>query len=1066
MKKRLKRAPKRTTQQSKTRRPSKNSPRGSKPATPTAPIGSPAREVLEAARALYGQAHRLDVQADALHAGIEATHTTAAWLHGQTAGPISQPADLVVADENGRKGKPFPIVGIGASAGGFEAFAEFLRNIPKDSGMAFVLVQHLDPTHKSQLSQLLSRCATIPVKEARREMEVEPGCIYVIPENADMTLVNGRLRLQNRKETGRPPMPIDVFFRSLAEQQQSRAIGVVLSGTGCDGTLGLEAIKGEGGITFAQDDRSSRFHGMPASAIGSGAVDFVLSPAEIAQELGRLSEHPLVGRPPRAAAAATVEATHLETVLDEGQSQISTLFRLLRARTGVDFSLYKQSTLKRRIMRRMILHKKDRLKQYTKFAEGNAAELDALFNDLLINVTSFFRDPQTFALLKRKIFPRIIKAHAGDGPLRFWVCGCSGGEEAYSLAISLVEYFEQTRNHRQAQIFATDISEIGIERARAGIYPPNIQQDVSPERLRRFFTKINGKYQVHKSIRDMCVFARQNVLVDPPFSNLDMVSCRNVLIYFGPLLQRRVIPLFHYSLRNTGFLLLGSSETIGASTEHFAVLDKKHKIYVKKAGYLRPEFAMRHKVPEIQAKEMPRGETAGARENRPVDLQQHLDRLVLREFSPPMVVVNTHLDVIHFRGRTAPYLEHAPGSASLNLFKMIHPDLSVSVRAAVSKAQRQEAPVTHAGIEQRRDGHVFELKIEVVPIRIEALDERFYAIVFRETELPAAPEAGGRDRSSSSAARARRELARMKLDLLATKESMQSIIEEQEGTNEELKSANEEIQSSNEELQSTNEELETAKEELQSTNEELTTLNEELQNRNSELSQVNNDLLNLLASVNLPILMVGNDLTIRRFTPMAERLFSLIPSDVGRRLSDMNRTILLPELDQDMREVIDELKIVEKETQDRDGHWYLLRIRPYRTRENKIDGAVIVLIDIDEIRQALGMVMGMVHQPLLMLGLDLKVRSANEAFLKEFGLKSEDAVGRLVYELKGGEWDLPQLRNLLEELRTRKRQVNDFVVEGHFGEQGFRKLKVSASRFSEEGKGIPLILLAVGEEGG
>ncbi len=1020
-----------------------------------------AQEVLAGAQALYGKAHLLDEEADALHSSIHATHKQASALHTTALGPLPTEGGDIVITDNERAEKPFPVVGIGASAGGYEAFAEFLQHLPEDTGMSFVLVQHLDPKHKSQLSGLLGRSAKIPVLEATDHLEIQPNQLYVIPANSDMTIADGKLRLHPRKDYEGRPMPVDTFFRSLAQQQQGRAIGVVLSGTGCDGTLGIEAIKGEGGITFAQDDRSSKFYGMPGSAIASGAVDFVLPPDEIAQELSRIAKHPLVGHVPKPGPAAA-EAAELERLLRESPNEITTLFRLLRARTGVDFSLYKQSTLKRRVIRRMILHKKETLEQYIKLVETSPGELDALFNDLLINVTSFFRDPQTFRVLKKKVFPRIVKAHGGESPLRFWVCGCSTGEEAYSLAMSLVEYFDQTRTHCVAQIFATDVTDAGIEKARAGIYPPNIQQDVSPERLRHFFTKVNGNFQVHKSIRDMCVFARQNVLVDPPFSNLDMVSCRNVLIYFGPALQHRVVPLFHYALRNTGFLLLGNSETIGPATEHFALVDKKHKIYSKKPGYARPGFEVPQKVPEPELKQV--RVAAAGRENKPLDLQQHIDKVLLREFSPPTVVVNSQMDVVLFRGRTGPYLEHAPGSASLNLFKMVRENLSVSVRAALSKAARQESPVRHAGIEFRRNGQVFELAIEVIPFRIEPLEERFYAVIFQEnaTALSSA-EHGGKLSGGSNASRLRRELARVRLDLLATKESMQSIIEEQEATNEELKSANEEIQSSNEELQSTNEELETAKEELQSTNEELTTLNEELQNRNLELSQANNDLMNLLASVNIPILMVDNELTIRRFTPMAERLFNLIPSDIGRRLTDLNRSITIPELDKIIRQVIDDLTIIERETQDREGRWYLLRIRPYRTRENKIEGAIIVLIDVDELRQALEVTMGMVRQPLLMLSLDLKVRSANRNFCEMFDLAQDQTVGKLIYDLKDNEWDIPQLHTLLEEELPRKKRVTDFVLESNFSRLGFRKLRISASRFIEEGKGMPLILVALEE---
>ncbi|MFO1498195.1 MAG: CheR family methyltransferase [Verrucomicrobiota bacterium] len=1040
--------------------------KSSHPSSPSKENASEAaQQVVASARQLYGTAHELDRQADALHASADAAHQAAHSLH-EAATPLppgGESGAIVVDDKRAGGGEPFPIVGIGASAGGYEAFAEFLRQLPADTGMGFVLILHLDPKHKSQVTELLSRSSRIPVLRASNDMEVKPDHLFVIPENSNMTIIDGKLRLHPRKEHETPPMPIDLFFRSLAQDKQTSAIGVVLSGTGCDGTLGIEAIKGEGGLTFAQDDLSSKFHDMPGSAIASGSVDFILPPTDIASELCRLARHPLVGQV-RTAQASGAEPAELERMLRESPNDINTLFRLLRGRTGVDFTLYKQSTLKRRIIRRMILHKKDSLAQYTRMAESSAVELDALFNDLLINVTSFFRDPNTFKVLRKKVFPRILKTHSDDAPWRFWVCGCSTGEEAYSLAISLIEFLEQTHTHHSAQIFATDVSDLAIEKARAGIYPPNILQDVSPERLRRFFGKVNGSFQVNKSIRDMCVFARQNVLVDPPFSNLDMVSCRNVLIYFGPVLQRKVVPLFHYALRTTGFLLLGNSETIGASTEHFALLDKKHKIYTKKANFLRPGFELPAKAPDLEPPRPYSAVEPTLPSNKPLDIQQQIDRLLLRDFAPPTVVINSQMDVIYFRGRTSLYLEHAPGTASLNLFKMLRENLSVSVRAAISKASRLDAAVKHSGIEFRRNGHVFELTIEVVPFRMEGIDERFFAVLFREGASPvvsAHPE--GKETPTSNVGRLRRELARVKLDLTATKESMQSVIEEQEATNEELKSANEEIQSSNEELQSTNEELETAKEELQSTNEELTTLNEELQNRNTELSQANNDLQNLLASVNIPILMVSSDLTIRRLTPLAERVFDIIPTDIGRRFPDLRRSLLPADLDVSVRRVIDDLAVIEREVQDRDGHWYLMRIRPYRTRENKIEGAVITLMDVDELRKATDVLMGMVHQPLLMLDGELRIRNANPAFLNEFAIDPSRTMGKLFYEISADAWNQPQLRSLLEEVLPRNKFIRDLIVEANFPRTGMRQFRLNATRFFEEGKGIPLILLAFEE---
>ncbi|HZR18590.1 MAG TPA: chemotaxis protein CheB [Verrucomicrobiae bacterium] len=1031
-------------------------------------IKKAAGKSLAEAERLFRKSRQSDGKADQPRRSIGELHLKAGLAKVPVRVPTGEGAELVVEEKDGEQGLPFPIVGIGASAGGFEAFTDFLTALPRETGMAFIFIQHLDPKHKSRLTDLLAHSSKIPVLEAENNLEVVPNHIYVIPEATTMAIEGGLLRLTPRKEHELPPMPIDYFFRSLAKEQRERAIGVVLSGTGSDGTLGLEALKGEGGITFAQDEHTAKYVGMPGSAIASGAVDFVLSPTDIAQELGRIAGHPYLGRvPPLPKDVPTT--TELEKLMHDGAAALSALFNLLRARTGVDFSLYKQSTLRRRIIRRMVLHKIETLQEYVALVQGNAAEIEGLFKDLLINVTSFFRDPLTFQILKRKIFPRILKAHTGQSPLRFWVCGCASGEEAYSLAIVLVEFFEQTSVHRQAQVFATDVSESSIEKARAGVYPENIQQDVSPQRLRRFFKKTNGNYQVDKSIRDMCIFASQNLVVDPPFSNLDLVTCRNVLIYFGPVLQRRIIPLFHYSLLRTGFLVLGNSETIGSSTDYFGLIDKRHKIYLKRPHAARPGFDLGRKSSDPEPKHLPGPVERSSPDPKLMDLHQQVDRILLRDFSPAAVVINSDLEVIHFRGRTGDYLEHAPGNASLNLLKMARERLSLGLRAALTRAMKQYLPVRQPGVELRFNHQVREINLEVIPFRLGLAQERLYLVVFKEPEtLPAAEGAvrPGAASGGKGGATQKREVAKLRHQLIATKESVQSIIEEQEATNEELKSANEEIQSSNEELQSTNEELETAKEELQSTNEELSTLNEELQNRNAELSQLNNDLTNLLASVNVAIIMLGSDLTIRRFTPLAERIFNLIPADAGRRLSDLSRAILIPNLDALVQEVIDNLTPVEREAQDRDGHWYLLRIRPYRTRENKIDGAVILLVDIDEMRRVVDALISATTQPLLILGIDASIRKANEAFCAFFGVKLQELADQNLYEAYEGQWNLPELRKLVEDTAREGRPSGSIELQVTFPRVGLRRLRITSRRFFQESRGMQLLLLGFEELSG
>lgn len=1035
---------------------------------------SAAASASDAAVKLASDAHDLHTKLDQVHRSADELHQAIRQTHGKISdrgGRIGKKDKAALHISRGEaeaemtfgkapSGKPFPIVGIGASAGGFEAFSELLKFLAPDTGMAFVLVQHLDPKHKSQLTELLGRNATLPVFEARDGVEVAPNQVYVIPANARITIVDGRLRVAPRKENELPPMPIDAFFRSLAAEQQDRAVGIVLSGTGTDGTLGIEAIKGEGGITFAQHENSAKYYGMPGSAISSGSVDFILTPESIATELNRIAKHPYLGGAQESPTRKLAHDLKPDQVLKGSEKEMGQLFGLLRARTGVDFALYKHSTLRRRIVRQMILHKIDSLGRYVSHLGKEPKEVDGLFNDLLIYVTSFFRDPPAFQALKKTVFPKLIKAHADDSPIRFWVCGCSTGEEAYSLAISLVEFFEHTRTHRHVQIFASDISDVGITKARAGLYPENIMQDVSPERLRRFFSKTDGMYQVNKSIRDMVVFARQNVIVDPPFSNLDLISCRNVLIYLDALLQRKIMPVFHYALRPHGFLMLGNSETVGASSDLFALVNKKHKIYGKKHSYARPTFPTARKAPTDPAAHN-QSPPPAAPEVRTPDLQAQMDKVLLRDFAPATVLVSADLEVLHFRGRTGDYLEHSPGVASLNLLRMARENLVIDLRAAVTKAIKNDSHVKHTA-HVRRDDHVSDVGLEVIPFRPGPDSDRFFLIVFRELgNSPVDTVRAGKNPAATAATRDAREIIKLRSELGTTRESLQTIIEEQEANNEELKSANEEIQSSNEELQSTNEELETAKEELQSTNEELTTLNEELQTRNAELGQAINDLTNLLASINVAILMLGEDLSIRRYTPMAERLFNLIPSDLGRRLSDLNRSILIPDLDETVANVITNLAPVERDVQDRDGRWYSLRIRPYRTRENKIEGVVIVLVDIDQIKRALDLVLTIVKGPLVTLGADLKVRTANDSFYHTFRMKPEETEGRYIYEAGQGQWNTLDLRKLLEEVLPRNREIRDFSLETTFPEIGPRKLLINAFRFYDEGWGLQMILMAI-----
>jgi two-component system CheB/CheR fusion protein len=825
----------------------------------------------------------------------------------------------------------FPIVGIGASAGGLEAFTEMLQTLPSNTGMAFVFIQHLDPKHVSLLTELLQRQTKMGVLEATNGLKVEPDHVYVIPRNTHMSLVQEVLTLTPRGAAPLPHMPIDPFLRSLATERRSRAIGVILSGNASDGALGMMAIKSAGGITFAQSPESSKHDGMPRSAIAAGCVDFILAPGKIGQELGRLGHHPYIA-PSQPDAEGETPATQ------EGMQRI---LALLWKTTGVDFAQYKPNTIRRRILRRMALRRIDNLDAYVAKLRSDSGELKALYEDILINVTEFFRDPESFEALRKVVFPKLISSRETGAPIRIWIPGCSSGEEVYSIAIALLEFLEEKSHDIGMQIFGTDISEIALEKARNGIYSPSVIQDVGSERIRRFFTKVDTSYQISKRVREMCVFAKQNMVKDPPFSRLDLISCRNVLIYLGPLLQKRLIPIFHYGLKPNGFLLLGSSETVGGFHDLFAQADKKAKVYSKLEVPNRK--ALQFPVLDRDLEKSEQGKPGGTWTE--AEVQREADRIVLGKYAPAGVVVDDELNILQFRGRVSAYLQPFSGMASLNLLKMTGEGLSSELRNSVQKARRDDSPVRREGLHIRGDAGVIELNFEVIPFKPRAGQARRYLILFEETrqERPAPVVQTSKNRASLSTLQ--RENVQLREESLATKRYLQSIVEEHESATEELRSANEEIQSSNEELQSTNEELETAKEELQSTNEELNTVNDELQTRNLQLARAGNDLQNLLSSVNIPIVMLGNDLRIRRFTPVSQRALNLIPSDVGRPVSDINLNLELPRLDRLLAEVIETLTPKVMEVKDLSGRVHSLRLRPYRTEDNKIDGVVMVLVD-------------------------------------------------------------------------------------------------------------------------
>ncbi len=965
--------------------------------------------------------------------------------------------------ENGAKASSglFPIVGIGASAGGLEAFSELLRHLPEKTGMAFVLVQHLDPKHSSVLQEILSRTTKIPVTEVTQGVVVQPDHAYVIPANTNLTLKNGMLQLGSRVLTRGQHMPINDFFRSLAENAGQQAIGVILSGTASDGTEGCRAIKAAGGITFAQDEESAKYDSMPRNAVNAGCIDFILSPKDIARELGGISQHPYVAR-----VVPDVEGS-------EGMvgSDLNALFGLLRESTGVDFTNYKHTTLQRRIRRRMVVHKIDKLKDYLRFIGKKPEELDELYRDLLIHVTGFFREPEAFVALRKHVYPKLFEGRKPDNPIRVWVAGCSTGEEVYSIAITLLEYmWVHSRNISQAataiQIFATDISDTALDRARTGLYTEAAVSEISADRLKRFFIRLDGGFQVNKSIRDMCIFAKQNLVKDPPFSNLDLVSCRNLLIYLGPVLQRRVIPTLHYSLKPGGYLMLGSAENLGGFADHFGLVDKKDKIYQKRrtSARLTTYFANADYLP-IRA-----GDAKQPRElPAPFTVEREVEHLLVNRFVPASIVVNDQLEIVQFHGKTGAYLEPPAGQPSFSLAKMAREGLLVDLRTALNTAKKTNTTVRKQGVRIQSETGTRDVNLEVVPLRGPSAHERFYVVVFQdEARKPGGLEDNGKVGKTVKVARSTaRDTELLKREMSQLREQLRSLIEEHETTTEEFKSAHEEVLSANEELQSTNEELETAKEELQSTNEELTTLNEEMQNRNAELGSANNDLLNLLGHVDIPVVMVSNDLRIRRFTPPAQKLLNLLPGDIGRRLGEIRPNLDVEDLESLAHEAIRHVAPQERQVRTKEGGWQVLHVRPYKTWDNRIEGAVISLQDVDNLKRSLDQtreyadtIVETAREPILVLNASLQVTAANPAFYRAFDVSREETEKRLIYELGNGQWNIPALRELLEEIVPRNSRVDDFEMSHDFPRLGSRDMLLNARRVEMQ-PGHPFILLAI-----
>jgi len=1059
----------------------------------------------------------------------------------------------------------FSIVGIGASAGGLEAFTRLLRHLPLDTGFGFVLVQHLDPGHDSALTQILTRVTSMPVREVTNNLRVEADHVYVIPPNATMVIAKGRLTLQPRPQTGRAQRAVDAFFESLAQDQRERAIGVILSGTASDGTLGLEAIKAEGGITFAQDE-SAKYDAMPRSAVAAGCVDFVLSPEVIAKELARIAKHPYVAgqalipalfpwegereseipgdetwlssgghgttrtRAKQARAKAERGREGRAAVRSGAESGFKKVLLLLRNRAGVDFSLYKSTTIQRRITRRMVLNKQNTLENYANFLQGNGKELDAFWSDALISVTSFFRNPEAFDVLAHQVFPKLLQQRGGE-PFRVWVLGCSTGQEAYSIAMAFVESAETSPRMRKLQVFATELNDTLLDKARHGLYAKSLAQDLSPERLRRFFVEEDGGYRVSKPLREMVVFARQNLIGDPPFSRMDLISCRNLLIYLEPSLQKKALPTFHYALKPEGFLFLGASESIGNFTHLFEPVNKKHKIYFKKAAPtpafhlpVKQERGGRSSAGRFRQVEAPfpmgreKGEgwtgEASDRFRGELNAQREADRVTVNQFAPPGVLINADLQILQFRGPTSAYLEPPTGKASFDVLKMARQGLMLPLRAAINKAKKDNTTARKDYVRVQQNGKTRTVNVKVIPLK--HVRERCFLIVFEDAAsqrktphpdpLPFRRAEGERSKLSGDS----RRISDLETDLAETRDYLQSMQEQHEAANEELQAPNEEVQSANEELQSVNEELETSKEELESANEELTTVNEEMANRNTELIRLNGDLVNLQTSIKLAIVLLGRDLTIRRFSVQAETQFDLRATDVGRPISSVRHNLVFDErghqapavaprrdieepqagwqvkrhegrasdaadvpsdLETLIAQVIATVHEREHEVRDKKGRWYHLRVRPYFTLDNKVDGAVLVLVDITDLKQKEQTIVAAreyaeaiietVREPLLVLDDQLRVESANRSFYRTFRVAPAETIGQRIFDLGNRQWDIPRLQTMLEVVLPQDSTMEDFLVEHTFEQLGPRSMLLNARRMHRE-HGTPLrVLLAI-----
>ena len=969
--------------------------------------------------------------------------------------PVETPATILEAAELAPPALSCPVVGIGASAGGLAAFEAFFSGMPADSdpGMAFVLVQHLAPDHKSVLTDLIQRHTRMKVLEVEDGMQVNANCVYIIAPNRDMALINGKLQLLEPAEPRGRRLPIDFFFRSLAQDQHERAIGIVLSGTGSDGMLGVRAIKGEGGMVMAQTPASCEFNGMPSSAISTGLVDFVMTPVEMPAQIISYTKY-----------AFSVPAMAPRHVRPFPDNALSKVFVLVRNQIGHDFSQYKPSTIHRRIERRMAVHQLDNVDDYVRYLQNNPAETEALFRDLLIGVTNFFRDPDAFAMLEEKIIPSLFEGKQPGAALRVWVPGCSTGEEAYSIAILLQEKMDALRQNYRIQIFGTDIDSQAIAVARTGVYPASIAADVSAQRLARFFLIEPGgqSYRIQKKIRDMLIFSTHDVIRDPPFSKVDLLSCRNVMIYMDLSLQKKLIPMFHYALNPNGILFLGNSEGVGAYENAFSVLDSKAKLYRRRSDFQspsRPEF----RPPTSPTKPFELGDIRALRPVK-LPLRELTERALLEQVAPAAALVNAQGDIFYLHGRTGRYLEPAEGEVSINnILKMAREGLRYELGAALHQALSSKAPVQVPGLRVKLNQEVLGLNLLVrqVPMDPQQGEQApLYLVVLEEVPVPPQPavdvEAAATTDTPGASAQADARIAALRHELQAKEQFLQAVNAQLETSNEQLKSSNEEMQSINEEFQASNEELETSREEMQSINEELATVNTELQAKVAELSRANNDMNNLLAGTDIATVFIDPQLRILRFTPKASQIIHLMPVDIGRPVAHLASNLVgYAQLVPDAQAVLDTLQPKEVTVQSQSGDWYLLRMLPYRTLENQVQGVVITFVNITQLKQQAAELKQAADA---LYRLAVVLRDSHDA------ITVQDLAGQILA------WN-PGAQRLYgwTEAQALRMNVRQRIPAGHQDEELAKVIQLSqaavlepyrSERLNQQGKSVPVSLIA------